>query len=105
MSCTSHSMNRFVLTPKDLESFIETYKIPERFSPTLPGPDDSAECTSDRIVLYTLAFSSCGVRYPLSSFKIDLLHHFRVHFSQLHPLGFIRVVHFELSCVAVSGEP
>ncbi|KAM0024389.1 hypothetical protein Hdeb2414_s0022g00615211 [Helianthus debilis subsp. tardiflorus] len=42
---------------------------------------------------------------PLSSFKIDLLRHFKVHFSQLHPLGFMRVVHFELSCVAVSGEP
>ncbi|KAJ0815742.1 hypothetical protein HanPI659440_Chr00c39g0740101 [Helianthus annuus] len=55
--------------------------------------------------MYTLEFSSCGVRYPLSSFKVDLLRHFGVHFSQLHPLGFMRVVHFELSCVAVSGEP
>ncbi|MFS7957814.1 hypothetical protein Hanom_Chr07g00670821 [Helianthus anomalus] len=94
-----------VLTVKDLESFVETYKIPEHFSPTLPGPNEPAECTPDRIVLYTLVFSSCGVRYPLSPFKIALLRHFRVHFSQLHPLGFMRVVHFELSCVAVSGEP
>ncbi|KAJ0671348.1 hypothetical protein HanOQP8_Chr13g0484531 [Helianthus annuus] len=105
MSRTGRSMIRSVLTAKDLESFVETYKIPERFSPTLPGPDDSAECTPDRIVLYTLSFSSYGVRYPLSSFKIDLLRHFKVHFSQLHPLGFMRVVHFELSCIAVSGEP
>ncbi|MFS7961135.1 hypothetical protein Hanom_Chr08g00711261 [Helianthus anomalus] len=102
---TGRSMIRFVLTAKDLESFVETYKIPERFSPTLPGPEDSGECTPDRIVLYTLLFSSCGVRYPLSPFKINLLRHFKVHFSQLHPLGFMRVLHFELSCVAVSGEP
>ncbi|KAJ0779998.1 hypothetical protein HanPI659440_Chr06g0232721 [Helianthus annuus] len=105
MSRTSRSTIRSVLTVRDLESFVETYKIPERFSPTLLGPDDSAECTPDRIVLYTLSFSSCGVRYPLSSFKVDLLRHFKVHFSQLHPLGFMRVVHFELSCVVVSGEP
>ncbi|KAJ0597974.1 hypothetical protein HanHA89_Chr04g0160681 [Helianthus annuus] len=105
MSCTSRSAIRSVLTAKDLESFVKTYNIPERFSPTLPGPDETAECTPDWIPLYTLAFSSCGVRYPLSSFKIALLHHFGVHFSQLHPLGFMRVVHFELSCVAVSGEP
>ncbi|MFS7945284.1 hypothetical protein Hanom_Chr06g00522421 [Helianthus anomalus] len=104
MSRTGRSMIRSVLTAKDLESFIDTYKIPEHFSPTLPGPDDSTECTPNRIVLYTLAFSSCGVRYPLSSFKIDLLCHFKVHLSQLHPLGFMRVVHFELSCVAVFGE-
>ncbi|MFS7906844.1 hypothetical protein Hanom_Chr01g00063991 [Helianthus anomalus] len=77
----------------------------QAFSPTLPGPDELAECTPDRIVLYTLVFSSCGVWYPLSSFKIDLLRHFGVYFSQLHPLGFMKVVHFELSCAAVSGEP
>ncbi|MFS7970171.1 hypothetical protein Hanom_Chr09g00817891 [Helianthus anomalus] len=68
-------------------------------------PDESAECTPDQIVLYTLAFSSCGVRYPLSPFKIALLRHFGVHFSQLHPLGFMRVLHFELCCAVVSGEP
>ncbi|KAJ0935293.1 hypothetical protein HanRHA438_Chr03g0117401 [Helianthus annuus] len=104
MSRTGRSMIRSVLTAKDLESFVEIYKIPERFSPTLPGPDDSAECTPDRIVLYTLSFSSCSVRYPLSPFKVDLLRHFKVHFSQLHPPGFMRVVHFKLSCVAVFGE-
>ncbi|MFS7985627.1 hypothetical protein Hanom_Chr11g01000721 [Helianthus anomalus] len=80
MSRTGRSMIRSVLTTKDLESFVETYRIPERFSPTLPGPDDSAGCTPDQIVLYTLLFSSCG------------------------PLVFMRVMHFELSCVAVSGE-
>ncbi|MFS8025954.1 hypothetical protein Hanom_Chr16g01481241 [Helianthus anomalus] len=105
MSRTSRSMIRSVLSVKDLEFFVETYRIPERFSPTLPDLDDSAECTPDRIVLYTLSFSSCGVRYLLSSCKVDLLRHFKVHFSQLHPFGFMRVVHFELSCVAVSGEP
>ncbi|MFS7952309.1 hypothetical protein Hanom_Chr07g00605471 [Helianthus anomalus] len=36
---------------------------------------------------------------------MDLLKHFGIHFSQLHPLAFMWVVHFELSCVAVSGEP
>ncbi|MFS7979377.1 hypothetical protein Hanom_Chr10g00926601 [Helianthus anomalus] len=105
MSRTGHSMICSVLTAKDLESFVDTYKIPKRLSPTLPGPDESAECRQDRIVLYTMSFSSCGVQYPLSPFKIALLRHFGVHFSQLHPLGFMRVVHFELSCVVVSGEP
>ncbi|MFS7943854.1 hypothetical protein Hanom_Chr06g00505101 [Helianthus anomalus] len=105
MSRTGCSMIRFVLTAKDLESFVETYRIPECFSPTLTGPDDLAECTPDQIVLYTLSFSSCGVCYPFSSFKINLLRHFKFHISQLHPLGFIRVVHLELSSVAVFGEP
>ncbi|MFS7967588.1 hypothetical protein Hanom_Chr09g00787481 [Helianthus anomalus] len=105
MSRSGRSAIRSVLTVKDLKSFFETYNIPQQFSPSLSGHNESAECTPDRIPLYTLAFSSCGVRYPLSPFKVALLRQFGVHFSQLHPLGFMRVVHFELSCAAVFGEP
>ncbi|KAJ0595867.1 hypothetical protein HanRHA438_Chr04g0160291 [Helianthus annuus] len=105
MSRTGRSSIRSVLTAKDLKAFVDAYKIPGRFSSILSRPDESAKCIPDRIVIYTLSFSSCGVPYPLSAFKVDLLRHFGVHFSQLHPLGFMRVVHFELSCVAVSGEP
>ncbi|KAF5783625.1 hypothetical protein HanXRQr2_Chr11g0510131 [Helianthus annuus] len=36
---------------------------------------------------------------------MDLLKHYGIHFSQLHPLAFMRIVHFELSCVAFVGEP
>ncbi|KAM0028060.1 hypothetical protein Hdeb2414_s0019g00547441 [Helianthus debilis subsp. tardiflorus] len=105
MSRSGRSTIRSVLTAKDLRSFVETFNIPKQFSPSLPGPNDQAVFMPDVIPLYTLAFSSCGVRYPLSSFKVDLLRHFGVHFSQLHPLGWMRVVHFELSCAAISGEP
>ncbi|MFS7972589.1 hypothetical protein Hanom_Chr09g00846581 [Helianthus anomalus] len=105
MSRGGRSSIRSVLTMKDLKTFVEAYNVPDQFSPSLPGPNESAECTPDRIPIYTLAFSSCGVRYPLSAFKISLLRHFGVHFSQIHPLGFMRVVHFELSCAAISGEP
>ncbi|KAJ0434088.1 hypothetical protein HanIR_Chr17g0877501 [Helianthus annuus] len=105
MSRTGRSSIRSVLTVKDLEIFVDTYHISERFSSTLPGPDDPAECSSERIVISTLSFSSCGVCYPFSAFKVDLLENFGIHFSKPHPLAFMRVVHFELSCVAVAGEP
>ncbi|KAJ0726257.1 hypothetical protein HanPI659440_Chr12g0468231 [Helianthus annuus] len=105
MSRTGRSLIHSVLTEEDVESFVAIYQIPKRFSPTLPGTDDPAVCTLEKIVLYTLAFSFYGVRYPLSPFKVELLKHFGIHVSQLHPFAFMRVVHFELSCVAVSGEP
>ncbi|KAJ0753145.1 hypothetical protein HanPI659440_Chr09g0332451 [Helianthus annuus] len=54
--------------------------------------------------LWRFLLVASGIPF-LPSFKIDLLRHFRVHFSQLHPMGFMRVVHFELSCAAVFGEP
>ncbi|MFS7964333.1 hypothetical protein Hanom_Chr08g00749021 [Helianthus anomalus] len=81
MSKTGRSLIRPVLTKEDLESFVATYKIAEQFYPTLPSPDDPTVCTPERIILYTLAFSLCGVCYPLSLFKVELLKHFSIHFS------------------------
>ncbi|KAM0037061.1 hypothetical protein Hdeb2414_s0014g00433771 [Helianthus debilis subsp. tardiflorus] len=76
MSRSGRSSIRSILTAKDLKSFVEAYNIPDRFSHSFPGPSEPVECTTDRIPIYTLAFSSCGVRYPLSAFKISLLRHF-----------------------------
>ncbi|KAJ0694499.1 hypothetical protein HanPI659440_Chr15g0609491 [Helianthus annuus] len=36
---------------------------------------------------------------------MDLLKHYGIHFSQLHPLAFMGIVHFELSFAAFAGEP
>ncbi|KAJ0438486.1 hypothetical protein HanHA300_Chr16g0614581 [Helianthus annuus] len=33
------------------------------------------------------------------------LKHYGIRFSQLNPLAFLRIVHFELSCAAFAGEP
>ncbi|KAJ0620663.1 hypothetical protein HanRHA438_Chr01g0000041 [Helianthus annuus] len=104
MSKKGRSLIRSILTKEDLESFVATYTIPSEFSPSLPGPDDLADCTPERIVVYTLSFSFCGVHYPLSQFKMALLKHYGIHFSQLHPLAFMRIVHFELSCAAFASE-
>ncbi|KAM0052298.1 hypothetical protein Hdeb2414_s0007g00246601 [Helianthus debilis subsp. tardiflorus] len=85
MSRTGRSMIRSVLTAKDQESFGETYNIPEHFSPTLPGPNESAKCTPDRIVLYTMAFSSCGVRYPHFSLQDSPIASLRSSFLSIAP--------------------
>ncbi|KAF5803060.1 hypothetical protein HanRHA438_Chr06g0276001 [Helianthus annuus] len=36
---------------------------------------------------------------------MSFLKHYGIHFSQLHPLAFLRIVHFELSCASFAGEP
>ncbi|MFS7956053.1 hypothetical protein Hanom_Chr07g00650031 [Helianthus anomalus] len=36
---------------------------------------------------------------------MDLLKHYGIHFSKLHHLAFMRIVHFELSCFAFADEP
>ncbi|KAJ0764489.1 hypothetical protein HanPI659440_Chr08g0292761 [Helianthus annuus] len=105
MSRKGRSLICSILTREDLESFVTAYKIPPEIAPSLPGPNDSAVCLRETIVVYTLSFSLCGVHYSLSFFKMDLLNHYGIHFSQLHPLAFMRIVHFELFCAAFAGEP
>ncbi|MFS7988928.1 hypothetical protein Hanom_Chr11g01040641 [Helianthus anomalus] len=73
---TGRSSIRSVLTAKDLEIFVDTYRIPEQFlRPSL-----------DRMI------------------RRNVLRKGSIHFSQLHRLAFMKVVHFELSCVAVAGD-
>ncbi|MFS7955666.1 hypothetical protein Hanom_Chr07g00645331 [Helianthus anomalus] len=84
-----------IITQEELESFITSYRIPPELLPCLPDPDDPATCSPERIVIYTLSFSFCCVRYPLSPFKNSLLKRYDIHFSELHPLAFLRIVHIE----------
>ncbi|KAM0060582.1 hypothetical protein Hdeb2414_s0004g00125841 [Helianthus debilis subsp. tardiflorus] len=34
---------------------------------------------------------------------MDLLKHYDIHFSHAHPLAFLRIVHFELTCASFEG--
>ncbi|KAJ0694829.1 hypothetical protein HanPI659440_Chr15g0613251 [Helianthus annuus] len=103
MSRKGRALILSIVTQEELESFVTSYRIPSNLLPSLPGPNDPVTYSSERIVIYTLSFSFSGVRYPLSLFKINLLKHYGIHFSQLHPLAFLRIVHFELSCAAFYG--
>ncbi|KAJ0789611.1 hypothetical protein HanPI659440_Chr05g0205561 [Helianthus annuus] len=57
------------------------------------------------MVVYTPSFSFCGVRYPISSFKMELLKYYGIHFSQVLPMAFLRIVHFQLTYAAFNGAP
>ncbi|KAM0012512.1 hypothetical protein Hdeb2414_s0052g00752971 [Helianthus debilis subsp. tardiflorus] len=105
MSQKGKASIRSIITQEELESFIISYRIPPELLPCLPGPDDPTTCSLERIVIYTLSFSFCCIRYPLTSFKKSLLKRYDIHFSQLHPLAFLRIVHIELSCASFARVP
>ncbi|MFS8023582.1 hypothetical protein Hanom_Chr16g01453121 [Helianthus anomalus] len=71
-----------VVTPEQLKLFVSTYRIHLGISPRLSGLTEPPTCLSERIVIYTLSFPFCGVWYPLSSFKMELLKHYGINFSQ-----------------------
>ncbi|GJR22432.1 hypothetical protein Tco_0970959 [Tanacetum coccineum] len=61
-------------------------------------PDDS-------IGLYEQHFEFSGVRVPFSTLLLAVLDHFRVHISQLVPIGLTRLTLFELYCRSLHIVP
>ncbi|GKE01583.1 hypothetical protein Tco_1389566 [Tanacetum coccineum] len=85
-------MHTYVSRLKDneLKTLIATYDIPLDLRPRLPDPNFRminlpAEDTA--IGIYSMIFDSSSVRIPFSSFLLVVLKYFKVHISQLVPLG------------------
>ncbi|GKA18644.1 hypothetical protein Tco_0698559 [Tanacetum coccineum] len=76
------------LTQDDLDDLIIKYKIPRDLHPRLPSEEFvMSELPDDAIGIYHRMFDFSGVRIPFSSFLLALIKHYKVHFSQLGPLG------------------
>ncbi|GJZ67322.1 hypothetical protein Tco_0630562, partial [Tanacetum coccineum] len=76
------------LTQDDLNDLIIKYKIPHDLHPRLPSEEFvMSELPDNAIGIYHQMFDFSGVRIPFSSFLLSLIKHYRVHFSQLGPLG------------------
>ncbi|GJR87681.1 hypothetical protein Tco_0211692 [Tanacetum coccineum] len=74
--------------------------------PRLPLEDFvMSELSDDAIGIYHRMFAFFGVQLPFSSFLLALIKHYRVHFSQLGPLGLNKVITFEVLCRSLQIEP
>ncbi|GKB75354.1 hypothetical protein Tco_0942249, partial [Tanacetum coccineum] len=71
---------------------------PEDLKPRLPDPNFrmiNLPARDTTIGIYSMIFDSLGVRIPFSSFLLAVLKYFKVHISQLVPLGLSKVITFE----------
>ncbi|GKB76365.1 hypothetical protein Tco_0943260 [Tanacetum coccineum] len=85
-------MHTYVSRLKDteLETLITTYDILLDLRPHLPDPNFrmiNLLAKDTAIGIYSRIFDSSGVRIPFSSFLLAVLKYFKVHISQLVPLG------------------
>nr|GEU69361.1 hypothetical protein [Tanacetum cinerariifolium] len=94
------------LTPDDLNDLTIKYKIPRDLHPRLPTEGFvMSELLDDAIGIYHQIFDFFGVRIPFSLFLLALIKHYKVHFSQLGPLGLNKVITFEVLCRSLQIEP
>jgi hypothetical protein len=81
-----------------LKSFCVEFNIQASLNPSLPGEDEVAGVHDGRMSVYTQVFYFSNVRFPLSDFQMEVLKSYDVYFSHIHPLGFLKVTHFEIAC-------
>ncbi|GKD36056.1 hypothetical protein Tco_1251565 [Tanacetum coccineum] len=94
-------MHTYISRLKDteLENLIATYDILLDLRPRLPDLNFRminlpAEDTA--IGIYSKIFNSSSVRIPFTSFLLAVLKYFKVHISQLVPIGLSKVITFEV---------
>ncbi|KAI3793809.1 hypothetical protein L1987_36431 [Smallanthus sonchifolius] len=83
-----------------------SYGIPNDLEPEYPSSGGTAaKPPPGKITLYADFFSEANFRVPITSFVIDLLQFYKIHLSQVHPLGMYRIRHFEFCCIALKQDP
>ncbi|GKB79418.1 hypothetical protein Tco_0946313 [Tanacetum coccineum] len=85
------------MTAKDVKALALKHNIPLDLHPVaLTAEWTMDKLTDDFIGLYEQYFEFSGVRVPFSTLLLAVLDHFRVHISQLVPIGLTRLTLFEL---------
>ncbi|KAJ0725337.1 hypothetical protein HanPI659440_Chr12g0457621 [Helianthus annuus] len=87
-----------VLTQRQLDKFVQEYRIPLDLNPVLPLKNEIiCPFRQGKFPLYTRVCNFTNYRVPFSKFLIRVLRYFRVHLCQVNPFGLSRVNHFEIS--------
>ncbi|GJV96642.1 hypothetical protein Tco_1548219 [Tanacetum coccineum] len=98
LGCSSKMANKHsIMTREMVESFCDSYYIPDEVHPIASGRDRTITQFPDgKVGVYTRLFDYCGYKIPLTKFFVSVLKYFRIHISQLSPFGAARISHFEV---------
>ncbi|GJW51900.1 hypothetical protein Tco_0093251, partial [Tanacetum coccineum] len=98
LSLSSKMANKHsIMTREIVESFCNSYYIPDEVHPTAPRRDRTiTQFPEGKVGVYTRLFDYCGYKIPLTKFFVSVLKYFCIHISQLSPFGAARISHFEV---------
>ena len=85
---------------------VETFGIPKDLHPRVPPSGMTMDrLPADAIGLYAEYFFDAGLTVPFSTFLLDVIRYFKIHISQLVPLGMHRATLFEVYCRSMHIPP
>ncbi|KAJ0511137.1 hypothetical protein HanIR_Chr11g0548621 [Helianthus annuus] len=87
-------------------NLVHDYGIRAEWNPVLPSKTDTAfPLKVGKITLFSDFFKFCNFRLPITKFLKSVLDFYRIHISQIHPLGLVKLRQFEYACVALGHIP
>ncbi|MFS8035001.1 hypothetical protein Hanom_Chr17g01587851 [Helianthus anomalus] len=77
-----------------------------KWSESYPQEGDTAgDAPAGYVSMFADWFDICNLRLPLTVFTVELLEYYKIHISQLSPLGMVRARNFEYTFRAQNVEP
>ncbi|GKE97876.1 hypothetical protein Tco_0021227, partial [Tanacetum coccineum] len=94
------------MTVDKVNSITEQYEIPLDLHPCVPYSTMTMNNLLDDVIgIYEQYLEMSGIRVPFSTLLLGIIKHFRVHISQLVPLGLNRSTMFEIYCQSLGIDP
>ncbi|MFS7960190.1 hypothetical protein Hanom_Chr08g00700271 [Helianthus anomalus] len=87
-------------------NLLQEYDINSEWNLVLPSKKDMVfPLKPGKITLFSDFFKFCNFRLPITKFCKSVLNKCQIHISQIHPLGLVKLRHFEFACIALGHIP
>ena len=87
-------------------NLLRDYIIRAEWNPVLPSKRDTTfPLKQGKITLFSDFFKFCNFRLSITKFCKFVLDEYQIHISQMHPLGLVKLRHFEFAYIALGHIP
>ncbi|KAF5819169.1 hypothetical protein HanRHA438_Chr02g0086041 [Helianthus annuus] len=74
------------------KTLMRDIQMPPEYRATYPQEGDTAgDAPAGYVTMFSDFFGDCNLRLPLTNFVAEVLEYYKLHISQLNPLGMTRV--------------
>ncbi|MFS7889166.1 hypothetical protein Hanom_Chr00s000003g01603781 [Helianthus anomalus] len=88
------------------DSMVRNFKFPDSWGARYPDEGQTAaDAPAGYITLFWDFFVAGNFRLPVTKFFLEILSYYKFHISQMHPIGMVRVRHFEFVCRSMHIKP